>query len=422
MTRIPTYTWRRVLTTSAGLVLLLCGLTRSPSLAFAESPTVSGSPDGINRLGIAVGSSPATALSLPGLLGLASRQGDAVPGMSLHHMRPAAPGAVEELASRYDAVSRAPRPLLAQREFTYFSGQPLTVQFNVALADFSYYLSPPVSARAWVDRVDRRLARIELLEYEQGRTYDLYLVGAVAEKGFQSEEIDHLRVSTPPPLKVVETYPEDGAIGVAPNARPVIAFSEAVADRAAAEEVITADPPTRLIFMWTDDSRVELSPAGGWPFETDITIKVTGGPSSVVGTGGGFMSEPVALRFTTRPNKTIDVDLTKQVVTLYDGDQAVYSSPTATGVRGAETPTGDFTVQYKLEKTRMRGINPSGRRYDIPDVPWVLAFWGDYTIHGAPWRQAFGTPQSNGCVSLPVEAARFVYDWAPVGTLIHIHY
>jgi len=75
-----------------------------------------------------------------------------------------------------------------------------------------------------------------------------------------------------------------------------------------------------------------------------------------------------------------------------------------------------------MPTARFTGVNVSGSRYDIPDVHWVLAFSGDYTIHGAYWRSAFGTPGSNGCVSLTDEDAKSVFDWSPEGTRIHIHY
>jgi len=79
-------------------------------------------------------------------------------------------------------------------------------------------------------------------------------------------------------------------------------------------------------------------------------------------------------------------------------------------------------VHYKVAKLRMRGVTPSGVYYHIPDVPWVLVFWGDFTFHSAPWRSQFGFPRSNGCVSMPTAAAKYLYDWAPVGTPIRIHY
>ena len=85
-------------------------------------------------------------------------------------------------------------------------------------------------------------------------------------------------------------------------------------------------------------------------------------------------------------------------------------------------PTGNFTIQYKQDKARFRGTNPSGRINDISDVPWVMPFLGDFAFHGAYWRQSWGEPASNGCVSLPAPADKFIYDWTPVGAPVTIHY
>jgi lipoprotein-anchoring transpeptidase ErfK/SrfK len=51
-----------------------------------------------------------------------------------------------------------------------------------------------------------------------------------------------------------------------------------------------------------------------------------------------------------------------------------------------------------------------------------MPFLGDYTIHGAYWRGRFGTPGSDGCVSLPDADAKVVFDWANEGTPVTIHY
>ncbi len=101
--------------------------------------------------------------------------------------------------------------------------------------------------------------------------------------------------------------------------------------------------------------------------------------------------------------------------------KAVRTLKVATGVPGADTPLGDFNVQYKMPKARFQGTNVTGVQYDIPDVNWVLAFMDDYTIHGSYWRNGFGAPASNGCVSLSDDDAKIVFDWAPEGTRIKIH-
>ena len=49
---------------------------------------------------------------------------------------------------------------------------------------------------------------------------------------------------------------------------------------------------------------------------------------------------------------------------------------------GADTPIGEFRVEYKMPTAHFRGVNSAtGTRYDLPNVKWVLAFMGDYTIH-----------------------------------------
>ena len=64
-----------------------------------------------------------------------------------------------------------------------------------------------------------------------------------------------------------------------------------------------------------------------------------------------------------------------------------------------------------------------GEYYNVPDVPWVMYFTGvGHAIHGAYWHNNFGAVMSHGCVNLPVGFAAFLYDWAPDGTRIEIHY
>jgi lipoprotein-anchoring transpeptidase ErfK/SrfK len=60
-------------------------------------------------------------------------------------------------------------------------------------------------------------------------------------------------------------------------------------------------------------------------------------------------------------------------------------------------------------------------RYDIPDVPYTMYFYADYALHGAYWHNNFGNPMSHGCVNLPVDVAKWMYDWAPIGTMVVTH-
>ena len=52
----------------------------------------------------------------------------------------------------------------------------------------------------------------------------------------------------------------------------------------------------------------------------------------------------------------------------------------------------------------MSGTNPDGSHYNDPGIKWVSYFNGGDALHAFD-RASFGTPQSLGCVELPLAAA-----------------
>ena len=60
--------------------------------------------------------------------------------------------------------------------------------------------------------------------------------------------------------------------------------------------------------------------------------------------------------------------------------------------------------------------------YYTENVPWVMYYNGDEALHGAYWHNNFGNQMSHGCINMPVDAAAFVYTWAPMGTEVSVHY
>jgi len=120
---------------------------------------------------------------------------------------------------------------------------------------------------------------------------------------------------------------------------------------------------------------------------------------------------------TNAGGRWIDVDISKQRLTAYEGDTAVFSTIVSTGVRSHPTVVGDYAIYVKYVSTSM-----SGPGYNIAYVPSTMYFYGGYAIHGAPWNNNLGTPQSHGCVNLSVAAAKWMFDWASVGTPVHTHW
>ena len=112
----------------------------------------------------------------------------------------------------------------------------------------------------------------------------------------------------------------------------------------------------------------------------------------------------------------IDVNLTEQSLTAYEGSVPVHTTLVSTGLPNTPTPVGQFRIWIKLRYDDMAGPG-----YYIEDVPYVMYFHGGYGLHGVTWHGNFGHPMSHGCVNLPTSEAEWLFDWAEVGTLVNIH-
>ena len=124
--------------------------------------------------------------------------------------------------------------------------------------------------------------------------------------------------------------------------------------------------------------------------------------------------------------KWVDISLTDNSVTAYIGGK-VAGGPFYMVPGAPETPTivGTFHVYLKYDVQTMRGENADGTKYETEGVPWVTYFSGGYAMHGAPWRSSFGWSGyggSHGCVNMPVDAAKFIYDWTDMGDTVVVHY
>ncbi|MBC7225410.1 MAG: LysM peptidoglycan-binding domain-containing protein, partial [Anaerolineae bacterium] len=141
------------------------------------------------------------------------------------------------------------------------------------------------------------------------------------------------------------------------------------------------------------------------------------GPGEVVEAPAAKVSAAGQLAPADTPGtKWIEVDLSSQTLTAYAGDTPVYSALVSTGLPGTPTVTGEYRIYAKYRSAPM-----SGPGYYLPGVPYIMYFYRGYALHGAYWHNNFGQPMSHGCVNLRVSDAEWLYNWAPVGTLVRVH-
>lgn len=131
--------------------------------------------------------------------------------------------------------------------------------------------------------------------------------------------------------------------------------------------------------------------------------------------GGGSTSAAPSSSSVSAPTsgKWIDINLATQSLVAYEGQRAVYWATVSTGLARTPTPKGRFRIYRKLRSATM-----SGPGYRIPNVPYVMEFYGNYSMHGTYWHNNFGQPMSHGCVNMRISDAQWLYNWAPVGTLV----
>jgi hypothetical protein len=108
-----------------------------------------------------------------------------------------------------------------------------------------------------------------------------------------------------------------------------------------------------------------------------------------------------------------------QSLNLWHNGHKVLSSPGNTGVPAAPTQLGTFPVFEHIAVGTMSGTNPDGSKYHDPGIRWISYFNGGDAIHAFN-RASFGTPQSLGCVELPLASAKKVWPYTPIGTLVTI--
>jgi peptidoglycan hydrolase-like protein with peptidoglycan-binding domain len=108
-----------------------------------------------------------------------------------------------------------------------------------------------------------------------------------------------------------------------------------------------------------------------------------------------------------------------ETLTVWHNGAVVNVSAANTGGPGAATPQGTWPVYERLRAQIMTGTDPDGAHYADP-VQFVAYFHGSDAVHYIA-RATYGSPQSLGCVELPLAAAGFVWPYLTYGSLVTVN-
>ena len=126
----------------------------------------------------------------------------------------------------------------------------------------------------------------------------------------------------------------------------------------------------------------------------------------------------------------IEVDMGEQRLYMYKDGTCIVDTPIVTGdiSKGNTTPEGLYTLNYKERDRILRGpkLADGSYSYESPVSYW-MPFNGGIGLHDATWRSKFGgkiylTNGSHGCINMPLQAAKVVYENAYKGIPILCFY
>ena len=127
---------------------------------------------------------------------------------------------------------------------------------------------------------------------------------------------------------------------------------------------------------------------------------------------------PFPLYANTDWDRKVEVSLDHQTATLFEDSVAIQTIPISSGRSGWETPKGTYTILEKRPTTTMSIPGVYAPLYHVPyNMKFAYGRWG-YAIylHGAYWHNEFGKRKSLGCINFEPDDAKYVYEWASLGT------
>ena len=122
----------------------------------------------------------------------------------------------------------------------------------------------------------------------------------------------------------------------------------------------------------------------------------------------------------------VEVNLNAQHLWFYKDGRLVVESDLVSGsvARNAQTATGCFPLAYKESPSILVGDNATdGYR---TEVQYWMPFYEGQGLHDAVWRSSFGgsiyvNDGSHGCVNLPLDTARKIYENIEAGMAIILY-
>jgi lipoprotein-anchoring transpeptidase ErfK/SrfK len=103
----------------------------------------------------------------------------------------------------------------------------------------------------------------------------------------------------------------------------------------------------------------------------------------------------------------VEVDISRQVMSLIQGDTPVHTFHISTGASATPTVRGKYRFYRK------------DAGYNAKRMYFSVYFIRGYATHG--YNPVPNYPASHGCVRNPIQFSRFIYNWTQIGMPIYVY-
>ncbi len=179
-----------------------------------------------------------------------------------------------------------------------------------------------------------------------------------------------------------------------------------------------ANYPASLVSLWNPNVATVITQGAIMSFERQHGLAVDG-------IAGPQVRKTLA---TALYNNQVDkypyiyVDVIKsgtEHLDLWQNGKKTMTTLANTGISESQTPNGTWPIYSRFTSQTMKGKLPGGGTYNDPGVPFVNYFYKGCAIHGFA-RASYGSPQSLGCVELPISSAKQLYTMLHFGSLVTV--
>jgi lipoprotein-anchoring transpeptidase ErfK/SrfK len=263
-------------------------------------------------------------------------------------------------------------------------------------------------------------------ELASGDAYRLRVAARSDDGKVRTDSVSFTTLGAP-----IQLQPLPGPIGgqLGPGAVIKVQFGQAIATSEQAEVAdavqVQMSQPETIGWYWVSPTNLDMRPQSFWPQGEQVTVSANF--NDLVLDDHPVENSNFSLSFDVTEDHHSVVNLSTDMMSIYDGSQLLKTVPISGGQAGFPTISGTLVVLFKSPVVHMVSTSigiPAGSAdsYDLNVYDDVAISDDGYYVHDASWDVGdHGVANvSYGCVEEDPSEATWFYNWSLPGDVVQV--